>query len=35
LQSQVSLTLSRTFFFDIKAARPLPTYGIPGNIDRL
>ncbi len=23
------------FFFDIKAARPLPTYGIPGNIDRL
>jgi len=23
------------FFFDIKAARPMPTYGIPGNIDRL
>ena len=23
------------FFFDIKAARPLPTYGIPGNMDRL
>ncbi len=23
------------FFFDIKAARPLPTYGIPGNLDRL
>jgi len=23
------------FYFDIKAARPLPTYGIPGNIDRL
>ncbi len=23
------------FFFDIKAARPLPTFGIPGNMDRL
>ncbi len=23
------------FYFDIKAARPMPTYGIPGNIDRL
>ena len=23
------------FFFDIKAARPMPTYGIPGNLDRL
>ncbi len=23
------------FFFDIKAARPLPVYGIPGNLDRL
>ncbi len=23
------------FYFDIKAARPLPTFGIPGNIDRL
>ncbi len=23
------------FFFDIKAARPLPTYGVPGNLDRL
>ncbi len=23
------------FFFNIKAARPMPTYGVPGNIDRL
>ncbi len=23
------------FFFNIKAARPLPTYGVPGNLDRL
>ncbi len=23
------------FFFDMKAARPMPTFGIPGNIDRL
>jgi len=23
------------FYFDIKAARPLPTYGIPGNLDRM
>jgi len=23
------------FYFDIKAARPMPTFGIPGNIDRL
>ncbi len=23
------------FYFEIKAARPLPTYGIPGNMDRL
>ncbi len=23
------------FYFDIKAARPMPTYGIPGNLDRL
>jgi len=23
------------FYFDIKAARPMPTYGVPGNIDRL
>ncbi len=23
------------FFFDIKAARPMPVYGVPGNIDRL
>ncbi len=23
------------FFFDIKAARPMPTFGIPGNLDRL
>ncbi len=23
------------FFFDIKAARPLPVYGVPGNLDRL
>ncbi len=23
------------FFFNIKAARPLPTFGIPGNLDRL
>ncbi len=23
------------FFFDIKAARPMPVYGIPGNLDRL
>ncbi len=23
------------FYFDIKAARPMPTYGVPGNLDRL
>ncbi len=23
------------FYFDIKAARPMPVYGIPGNLDRL
>lgn len=23
------------FYFDIKAARPMPTFGIPGNLDRL
>jgi len=23
------------FFFEIKAARPMPTFGIPGNLDRL
>ena len=23
------------FYFDIKAARPMPTYGIPGNLDRM
>ncbi len=23
------------FYFDIKAARPMPVYGVPGNIDRL
>ncbi len=23
------------FFFQIKAARPMPTYGVPGNLDRL
>ncbi len=23
------------FFFNIKAARPMPTYGVPGNLDRL